>query len=116
MRKAFAIIVGALLLGAGVAGAKDQAGETIKLTVNGMVCSFCVQGIDKQFSKGGMVDDVYVNLDDRLVAIALKEGKTMSDEEARAFVKDAGYAVVKVERVPDTVASIRATSEAKKKS
>jgi copper chaperone CopZ len=49
--------------------ATAQAG-TIEMTVNGLVCAFCAQGIEKTLRKNAATDDVVVSLEHRLVAIA----------------------------------------------
>ena len=47
--------------------------QTIKANVNGMVCAFCAQGIEKKMRALSQTKDVYVNLKQRLVAVELKE-------------------------------------------
>jgi len=72
--------------------------EEVKVTVKGMVCSFCVQGIDKTFKKLDSVQDIEVDMDKKLVTIKLNEGRSLSDEEITAKITDAGYNVEKIER------------------
>ncbi len=73
-------------------------GEEIKITVNGMVCSFCAQGIKKTFGGKPAVANVVVDLDKRIVVIGTKEGQTLSDKEIADAIKDAGYDVVTITR------------------
>lgn len=68
-----------------------------KVTVNGMVCAFCAQGIKKKFSTEP-VEKVEVDLDKKLVSLEFKPGKTLSDEQIQTAIKEAGYKVVKIER------------------
>ena len=42
---------------------------TQKIEVNGMVCAFCAQGIEKSLSKIETTKDVYVNLDEGFVIL-----------------------------------------------
>ena len=51
-----------------------RAPATIEMTVNGLVCGFCAQGIEKTLRKNAATDDVFVSLENRLVAIATKAG------------------------------------------
>ena len=76
------------------------AGENadIKVTVKGMVCSFCVQGIEKKFKGESSVDNVKVNLDESLVSIWLKENQALSDTRIESLVKDSGYNVAEIKR------------------
>lgn len=77
--------------------ANTASAATAKVTVNGMVCAFCAQGITKKLSTPE-VDKVDVDLDKKLVAVAFKPEKNLTDEQLTAAIKDAGYTVVKIER------------------
>lgn len=74
------------------------AAENIKVTVKGMVCSFCAQGIKKTFLKNEKVKDINVDLDSKLVSIETKDDAALGDEEIRTTIKDAGYEVLAIER------------------
>lgn len=90
------------------------ATPTIKANVNGMVCAFCAQGIEKKMRALSQTKDVYVNLKQRIVAVELKEGQTLSNETIKNLVKEAGYEVTTIEMVEQPVATIKATLEASK--
>lgn len=70
----------------------------INVGVNGMVCGFCAQGISKKFSKEPAVDSVKVSLENKIVAVKLKEGQDLSDERITSILKDSGYTVSKIDR------------------
>lgn len=72
--------------------------EEVKITVKGMVCSFCAQGIKKQFSAVAGVEKVEPNLDENLVLVTTKEGAEIPDDKIKELIKDAGYDVVSIER------------------
>ena len=86
---------------------------TIELTVNGLVCSFCAQGIEKTFRKNAATEDVFVSLENRLVAISTKQGSDISDDELRTALKDAGYDVKAINRTERSIASLREQAKAK---
>lgn len=88
-------------------GTTAQAG-TIEMTVNGLVCGFCAQGIEKTLRKNPATADVVVSLEDRLVAVATKDGQDISDEELRKALTDSGYDVKAIERTQTPLADIRA--------
>jgi copper chaperone CopZ len=88
--------------------------ESVRVTVNGMVCAFCAQGIEKRLQRMSASDGVYVDLKNRLVAMQIKPGQTVDDKALTAEITDAGYDVVKIERVAKTVADIRRETAAKK--
>lgn len=72
--------------------------ETINATVNGMVCAFCVTGIEKSFKKNEAVEDVKVDLDGKIVTIHTKSDKTLNDAAVKKVINDAGYDLTKIER------------------
>jgi cation transport ATPase len=72
--------------------------ETIKATVNGMVCGFCATGIEKTFKAQSEVKTVTVDLQKRLVTVATKEGQTIDDAKLRKLINNAGYSVVSIDR------------------
>lgn len=72
--------------------------EEVTITVKGMVCSFCAQGIKKTFGKMEDVKTVNVDLEKKFVKLDLKDGSKLTDEAIEAGIKDAGYDVEKIER------------------
>ena len=90
------------------------ATQTIKANVNGMVCAFCAQGIEKKLRALTQTQDVYVNLKQRVVAIELKDGTTLSTDKVKTIIKDAGYDVTSIEMVKHPVAHIKTEFDAKK--
>jgi copper chaperone CopZ len=72
--------------------------EEITITVKGMVCSFCAQGLKKTFSRNGSVSTVEVDLDKKIVSVTTKDGAILSDEELTKIVNDAGYDIAKIAR------------------
>jgi periplasmic mercuric ion binding protein len=101
----------AVALAATTAQAAD--GGTVKLSVNGMVCAFCAQGIEKRLEKMPQTGAMYINLARKIVAVEPKAGQTIDVDKVRAEITEAGYDVTKVETVPQTVAAIRAEMKAK---
>jgi cation transport ATPase len=89
------------------------ATQTIKASVNGMVCAFCAQGIEKKMRALSQTQDVYVNLKQRVVAVELKEGQTLAFDTVKDLIKDAGYDVTAVELSEHPVAHIKADLETK---
>lgn len=74
------------------------AGEVVKIGVNGMVCDFCAQAIEKVFMKQDAVEGIDVNLTDKMITVDMKDGKTMGDEAITTLVNDSGYALVDITR------------------
>lgn len=99
-------IISLLALAMTVAGVA-QAG-TIEMKVNGLVCGFCAQGIEKTLRKNPATADVVVSLENRLVAVATKDGQDIADDELTQALKDAGYDVKSITRTERQMGAIRA--------
>jgi cation transport ATPase len=101
-----------LILIAGIGAVFTSAGavaaETIKADVNGMVCAFCAQGIERKLRAMPQTRDVYVNLKHKIVAVELKEGQTVPLDTVKDLVKEAGYDVVHIETVNQSAQEIKA--------
>jgi cation transport ATPase len=74
------------------------AADTIKVTVNGMVCAFCATGIEKTFKAQSEVKAVNVDLQSKLVTIDTKAGQTIDDGKLKKLLGNAGYSVVAIAR------------------
>ena len=94
--------------------ASSFAATSIKATVNGMVCAFCAQGIEKRLSKLPAAKTVFVDLKEKIVAVEAREGQTLDGQVIREEIKDAGYDVTKLETVEQSVADIKASTKGKK--
>ncbi len=90
------------------------AAESIKATVNGMVCAFCAQGIEKTLMNMPQTKAVFVDLKKKIVAVEAKDGQTLDGTKITAEIKDAGYDVVKLETVALSVEDIKAATKTKK--
>ena len=80
---------------------------TIEMEVNGLVCAFCAQGIEKKLRAFPATSDVVVSLEERLVAVSTKDGQDISDEELRRALTDAGYTVVGIRRETESIDAVR---------
>lgn len=91
--------------------ASAAAGQTgpsaVKLTVNGMVCAFCAQGIETRVKKMPETADLYINLKQKVVAVQAKPGQSLSVDKLKAEVVEAGYEVTRAEPMTQTVAQLR---------
>lgn len=99
-RKTF-FVAAALLLAASAHAA------TIEMTVNGLVCAFCAQGIEKTLRKNPATADVVVSLENRLVAVAMKPGADIAEDTLRKALEDAGYDVKAITRTERSMEAIR---------
>ncbi len=95
-------------------GLSQASFASMKVTVNGMVCSFCAQGIEKSLMKMDETKAVLVDLKNKVVVVEAKEGKTLNEKEIWQEIVDSGYDVTKVETIPQTVAQFRDQMKGKK--
>lgn len=72
--------------------------ETIKASVNGLVCAFCATGIEKTFTALPAVEKVHVDLENKLVTIDTQKGQTLDDATCTKLLTDAGYSVTHITR------------------
>ena len=77
---------------------KDIFGE-IHVSVNGLVCDFCAQSIQKLFNKEESVEAVDINMDEGMIKIDLKDGYNMDDNLITKLITDSGYNVERIYRV-----------------
>jgi copper chaperone CopZ len=85
-----------------------SSAATIEMTVNGLVCAFCAQGIEKKLKKFPATAEVVVSLEHRIVAVSLKENQDITDADLRKALTDAGYTVKSIERTETSIADVRA--------
>src|SRR5690606_40398329 len=99
MKKFIALFITALF------SANALAASSIKAEVNGMVCAFCAQGIEKKLKKLPAAQDVFIDLKQHVVVLELKDGQSVGLDEFRQIIKDAGYDVGKAELVAQSAAN-----------
>ena len=80
---------------------------TIEMHVNGLVCAFCAQGIEKKLRKFPATADVVVSLEQHLVAVAVKDGQDIPDSDLRKALTNAGYTVTTIQRSDASIDAIR---------
>ena len=68
-----------------------QAITTQVFKVNGMVCAFCAQGVEKSFKKIQQVDATKVDLDKMEITIVTRTSKGLTKEIIEETIKDSGY-------------------------
>ena len=106
-------IAAALLLATTTTGAHAAADRvmTVKAGVDGMVCSFCAQGIVAHFRKHPAVSDVHVDLTRKLVLLEEKKGGSISDGEITEFIRKSGFEPRKVERSTESFSQVKAAGK-----
>jgi copper chaperone CopZ len=106
---ALAVATGVPALAPALAHAQPQAAARTApiaadavVSVNGLVCDFCAQAIEKSFRRRAEVNDVRVDLTAKLVSIDFKPGANLDDAALNRIITNAGYAVTGVRRTAVT--------------
>lgn len=73
--------------------------ERIDLTINGMVCSFCVQGVERKIRGMPATQNVKIDLSKRVVQVWLRPGMDIQDDQLRKLIRDAGFDVREIKRI-----------------
>jgi thioredoxin-related protein len=79
-------------------GSIDPNGVLLTVAVEGMVCDFCAQAIQKVFLKKEEVAGITVDLDNQNVIISLKEDTNIIDNVIEDLFINAGYNVSEINR------------------
>jgi mercuric ion binding protein len=79
-------------------GQAPAAGDSLRLKVDGMVCSLCAYGMERRLKKLHEVEQVKVELDSGLVVVVLEPGATLCDSTLSQEVGKAGFALRGVAR------------------
>ncbi len=103
-----------ILSTAAAMAANVSVADTLKVKVDGMVCGFCASSIEKKMRAEKATADVFVSLENKIVAVAEKPGQKLDDARIKAQIADAGYEVKGIERVAASLKDIRAETKAKK--
>lgn len=72
--------------------------EKITVDVNGMICDFCAQSLNKIFDEQESVEKIDINLDAQTVTIFTHDGQDISDAKINELVYYAGYDVRAIHR------------------
>ena len=70
----------------------------ISIGLSGLVCEFCSIALNKMFKKRDEVRGTYVDLNTKVMSIALSEGSSLENDTIVSLVKKAGYSTTKITR------------------
>ena len=81
------------IFAAAPAPARADDAQTVAATVNGMVCAFCAQGIEKKLKAMAATQSVTVDLKSKFVSVTAKPGQQLDAARIKQVIVDAGYEV-----------------------
>jgi len=86
MGKLILLLIFALLPLTSVAGQ-----EVVEISVDGMVCEFCVYGVKKKLKKLEGIQNVEVSLEDKRARIVMEPDQSANIDNIRDAISDAGF-------------------------
>ena len=66
--------------------------QIVEIDLSGLSCSFCVYGLKKNLEKHAEIEKSEISLKQNKARIHLTPGATVTTEEIREIIKDAGFA------------------------
>lgn len=72
--------------------------KDITISVKGMVCGFCAQGIEKKFKALPSIDTIQVSLEKKTVLLKTKENQDVTNDVINQILTDSGYNVEEIKR------------------
>lgn len=87
------ILATTLIASLSVPAFANHPGGTVLVDVNGLVCDFCARALEKVFGKEAAVENIDVNLDDKVITINFNPDQSLDDETITKLITDAGYNV-----------------------
>jgi copper chaperone CopZ len=76
---------------------KQIKNPDIVISVDGLACPFCAYGLEKKVKKLEGVTGIYISIDEGRMDLKLKQGATLSEEQIKKAVDDAGFTVRRIE-------------------
>ena len=69
------------------------ASGDVQVSVNGLVCDFCAQALDKTFRKQAAIKDIDVDLEEKVVSLYYQDDQSLDEATIRQLITDSGYNV-----------------------
>ena len=74
----------------------NYSGYSKEITVNGMVCAFCSNSLEKKFKKERAVKNINIDLEKKKISLEFKKGKSIADKDLRRIITSSGFTVVDI--------------------
>ena len=88
MKRIFLTTVAFVLFGVFTSFAQSQQ---VNVRVDGLSCPFCAYGLEKKFKKIEGAKDIKIDVDKGLLTFTMEKDKTVTEEEIKKKVKQAGF-------------------------
>ena len=74
----------------GISSTLAQSRE-VKVRVDGLSCPFCAYGLEKKLNDLDGVDSIFIDFEEGLVLMQVKDLENISEEEIRTKIEEAGF-------------------------
>ena len=96
MKQILLVTFAMLLIGISSMSLAQSANENnetqqVQIRVDGLSCPFCAYGLEKKLQDIDGVSEIKIDIDQGLATVSVSEDKTVSEEEIRKVVKQAGF-------------------------
>ncbi len=77
--------------------------QQVQVEVDGLSCPFCAYGLEKKLSGIDGVASIKIDIDQGMAILTVSENKSITEEEIRKVVKQAGFTPKKIvfAKLPD---------------
>ena len=72
-----------------------------EMKVDGLSCPICSYGLEKKLKTIDGIENIKIELTTGIVTFDMKEGKTITDEQMKKKVKEAGYTFKYMKLLPE---------------
>ena len=72
----------------------------VEVLLQGMACSLCSGSIEDRLRALAVAETVKLDLEQRLLSLTLRPGASMPDAQLRSLLRQAGYNVLEIRRLP----------------
>ena len=90
------IVLGLFASLAQAEGGDKACANQVEVKVNGLVCDFCAQALEKVFGRQDAVAGIDVNLNEGRVVVDYKPEQSLDKETLTGLITDSGYNVVEI--------------------
>jgi mercuric ion binding protein len=95
--KHLGLVIFTLALLATTASAAVPGPSASRISLRGLVCAYCAQGLSKNFKKHPEIENVEIRLNHHDALLTFKSGQSLSESQLRQIVKDSGLDAESVE-------------------
>jgi len=70
---------------------QDKDSSLIEVEIRGLACPFCAYSLEKKMKKLDGANNLVIDIDKGLATLYISKGKTLSEDEIRAVIINAGF-------------------------